>query len=232
VYIYVQHVVLVAVVGKLEARRRMLGQKAVGARGCVFIRHVDMYALVAFVLRVPANGADGAVEVGLEDTSMPQRVSNCSERDAAILLNKGLVPLRRLPARHHGYGFSRIEIVLPVGKVEHQPQVVPRQDARETRAELLRIWRLYVSVGAFVDTQLRLPTLVGEDRVQGRGDVGQQSGRGKALGEDAVAAREDGGTYHAAVGSYEAVEATVHEAKAEDIVGGKMRKALEEKLCR
>lgn len=67
--------------------------------------------------------------------------------------------------------------------------------------------------------------------MQGRCDVGQQLGRGEALGEDAVAAREDGGAYDAVVGGYEAVEAAVHETEAKDIVGREMRKALEEKLC-
>ena len=155
--VYVQHVILVAVVGELEARRRMLGQKAVGARGRVFIRHVDMYALVAFVIRVPPNRADGTIKVGLENTSMPQRVFNCSARNAGVLRDQGLVPLRRLPARHHGDWFSRIEVALPVSKVEYQPQVVPRQDTRQTRAELLRVRRLYMPIGALVNAQLRLP---------------------------------------------------------------------------
>jgi hypothetical protein len=47
-------------------------------------------------------------------------------------------------------------MLLPVREVEHEAQVVPRQNARQTGAELERVGRLYVRIWIFVYAELRL----------------------------------------------------------------------------
>jgi hypothetical protein len=225
-----QHVILVTMVRELEARRAVFYKEAVCSSGRVFCRHGHMGPLVALVLGVSLDRADCAVQMYLEDAGVPQRVINGGPGDARILRNERCVPFRRLAPRDHGNRLSCVEIVLPVRKVQYQSQVVPREDARQTGAQLLGVGRLNVRVGPLVDAELLLAGRVGEQRAQRGVDLGEELGRGEALGEDGVARRDDGVADDRGIRSDEVEEAPVDEAEAEDVAGLEVLEALEKEL--
>jgi hypothetical protein len=217
-------------VRELEARRAVLCQEAVCAKGSIFGRHGNMGPLVALILGMSLDRAYGAVQVQLEDTGMPQRVVNGSPGYARILRNESCVPLRRLAPRYHGNRLPRIKIVLPMREVQHKPQVVPRENARQAGAQLLCVGRLDMCIWPLVDAELQLAGWVAEQRAQRRVNVVEQLGRREALDEDGIAGRDDCVADDGGVRSHEVVEAAVDEAEAEDVVWREILEALEKEL--
>lgn len=188
----VQHVIFIPVEGKLETWGPVFEQKSICPRSCVFIGHGHMSSLVALVLRMALYGAYGAVKMQLKDACMPQGIVDGPPNDTSISSNEVVVPLGSLATRYHGNGVACIKILLPMGKVQHQAQVVPCEDAREAGAQLCCVGILYVLVRPFMYTKLLLAIIIAEDWAQRGADLRQQYGRGKAFGEDRVATGDDG----------------------------------------
>ena len=115
-----EHVVLVALIRKLEARRAVLGQEVVGACCGVFFRHEHVGALVALVLCMPTDGSDGAVEVHLQDAGVPQRVVDGIAGNAGVARDQVAVPRGQLglASRQHREGQAVVEVLLPMSEVE------------------------------------------------------------------------------------------------------------------
>lgn len=140
----------------------MLDEKAVLRCSFLFESHVDMGSLVALVLRMPPDCAYSAVQMHFEYACMPQRIVNCLPRNASISRDKLLVPLWGLASWYHRNRLSCVQIILPMRKVEHQTQVVPRENTCEACAQLLGVGRLYVLVWAFMYAELNLAVRVGK----------------------------------------------------------------------
>jgi hypothetical protein len=230
--VVIQHVVFVAMVRELEAQRAVFCQEGVCARGSILCRHGNMGPLVALVLGVSLDRAYGTVQVHLEDASVPQRVINGGPGYARILRNESRVPFRRLAPGYHGDGLPRIEVVLPMRKVQHKSQIVPCENACQAGAQLLGVGRLYMRVGSLVDAELQLARRVGEQRTQRGFDFGEELGRGKALGEDVVAGRDDGVSDDRGIRRHEVEAATADEAEAEDIAWFDILETFENELRR
>lgn len=122
-----------------------------------------MGSLIALVYSMSLYRSHGAVEMQLEYACMPQGVVHGLPSDASVSSNEFIVPLWRLPTRDHGNRVSHIKMMLPMGEVKHQAQVVPCEDARETSAQLCSIGVLYMLIGAFVYAELLLAIVIAED---------------------------------------------------------------------
>ena len=225
-----QHVVLIALVGKLQTWWAMLGQKGICACGGILVRHVHVGALVAFVLRVPPDRADGTVEVHLQYAGMPQRVIDGLPGDPGIACHELAVPLGCLTSRHDGEGHAVVKIGLPVRKVKHQAQVVPGKNAGETCAQVLGIRRLDVLVRTLVDAELRLTAGVREQLLYRGLDVAEQLWHGKALGEKSIPASDDGIANCSGIGVDERMKAAIGEAEVEYVAWRQIREALQQQL--
>ena len=119
---------------------------------------------------------------------------------------------------------------LPVGKVEHEAQVVPGEDAGEAGAQLAGVGRRDVLVRPLVDAELRLAAGRREQRLHGRVDVAQRARRGEALREEGIATGDDGGAQHARVGGDDGVQAAAGAAHAEDVARRHECERLEQQL--
>lgn len=225
-----EKIVFVAVKRKLQAEWTMLVQKAVCSGGSVFCRHCNVDPLVALDLSEPPDGAYRALEVQLKDARMPQRVLDRGSRNPRIPRNELDVPLGCLASCYHWHWLASIKIVLPMCKVQHQAQIVPCQNASQTCAQLLRVWRLYVLVRPLVYAELLLPDRIREQRTEGGLDLREQHRRRQALHENSIAIAYYGVADNLSIGVDEAVQAAVDEAGSKDVAGLKVLETFEEEL--
>lgn len=95
----------------------------------------------------------------LQDSRIPQSTIQRPGHHVRIGRNQTRIPRRKLASVDERYRFPRIEVLLPVGKIHHQAEIIPRQHARQARADDGRIRAPDVLVGLLVDVQLLIQSL-------------------------------------------------------------------------
>lgn len=121
----------------------------------------------------------------LQDARIPQPIPQRRLYLPRVRLNQGLVPLWRFAPRDHGYGLSLVQIRLPVGEVDYDAEIVPRQHARQARTDQPWIGRLDMLVRLLVDVEVfDLPLLVQQRCVCVLVDVREEHGERETLRED------------------------------------------------
>jgi hypothetical protein len=227
----IQKVVVVPVEWELQPEWAGLLEELICSLCSFPFGHFDMGPLVSLVQCMPPYGSNRAVQMCLQQSGVPERVHDRFLRNSRVPGDQLLIPIHCFPPGYNRYGLAKVEIVLPVCKVQCQIEVVPDQNAGEACAKKLRVRWVNVGIRILVDAELRPACRVSKYVCGWRAEFREQFREREALRKDRVALLDDHIADDARVRVHDGVEAVVYEGEVEHFAGTEKLQSLEYDFC-